>query len=199
MFSHFHVDHTAGIAGALEGREVDAILAPPPGEARYGYELVEERAGEVPVLEAVPGEVFAFGATRLEVLGPPVEPLSGTRSDPNNNSVAVRADVAGTSVLLTGDVEREGQRALLGSGAVLGVDVLKVPHHGSSFQVREFLEAADPAVALVGVGRGNEYGHPDPGPLGLLEDGGALVFRTDESGPITVVRNGDGLEVRTGG
>jgi competence protein ComEC len=199
VLSHFHIDHTAGIGGALEGREVAAILAPPPGEARYGHEIVEERAGEVPVLEAVPGEVFEFGATRLEVLGPPRELLSGTRSDPNNNSVAVRADVAGTSVLLTGDVELEGQRALLGSGAVLGVDVLKVPHHGSSFQVREFLEAADPAVALVGVGRGNEYGHPDPGPLGVLEEGGALVFRTDEAGRITVSRNGNEFEVRTEG
>jgi competence protein ComEC len=124
--------------------------------------------------------------------------LSGTRSDPNNNSVAVRADVAGTSVLLTGDVELEGQRALLGSGAALAVDVLKVPHHGSSFQVREFLEAADPAVALVGVGRGNEYGHPDPGPLAVLGEVGALVFRTDEAGRITVSRNGSEFEVRTG-
>lgn len=198
VLSHFHIDHTAGISGAMEGREVDAILAPPPGEARYGYELVEERAGAVAVLEAVPGDRYEFGATRLEVLGPPVELLSGTRSDPNNNSVAVRADVGGTSVLLTGDVELEGQRALLGNGAVLGVDVLKVPHHGSSFQVREFLEAADPAVALVGVGRGNEYGHPDPGPLGLLAEGGALVFRTDEAGWITVVRSGNEFEVRTG-
>ncbi|GAA2163844.1 MULTISPECIES: ComEC/Rec2 family competence protein [Glycomyces] len=197
VLSHFHIDHTAGIGGVMESREVDAILAPPPGEARYGYELVEEKAGAVPVLEAVPGEVFEFGATRLEVLGPPTELLSGTRSDPNNNSVALRANVAGTSVLLTGDVELEGQRALLGSGAALGVDVLKVPHHGSSFQVREFLEAADPAVALVGVGRGNEYGHPDPGPLGVLADGGALVFRTDESGRITVARNGDEFEVMT--
>jgi competence protein ComEC len=80
---------------------------------------------------------------------------------------------------------------------VLGVDVLKVPHHGSSFQVREFLETADPAVALVGVGSGNEYGHPDPGALGVLEESGALVFRTDESGRITVVRNGDAFEVTT--
>jgi competence protein ComEC len=198
VLSHFHIDHTAGIGGVMEGREVAAILAPPPGEARYGYELVEERAGAVPVLEAAPGEVFEFGETRLEVLGPPAELLSGTRSDPNNNSVAVRADVAGTSVLLTGDVELEGQRALLGSGAALAVDVLKVPHHGSSFQVREFLEAADPAVALVGVGRGNEYGHPDPGPLAVLGEVGALVFRTDEAGRITVSRNGSEFEVRTG-
>ncbi|MQM28176.1 ComEC/Rec2 family competence protein [Glycomyces albidus] len=197
VLSHFHIDHTAGIGGVMEGREVAAILAPPPGEARYGFALVEERAGAVPLLDAVPGAVFEFGSTRLEVLGPPAEPLRGTRSDPNNNSVALRAEVAGTSVLLSGDVELEGQRALLDRAAALDVDVLKVPHHGSSFQVREFLEASDPAVALVGVGAGNEYGHPDPGPLGILEDRGALVFRTDEDGRITVSRNEGRIEVRT--
>ncbi|WP_133884187.1 ComEC/Rec2 family competence protein [Glycomyces sp. NRRL B-16210] len=199
VLSHFHIDHTAGISGAMEGREVAAILAPPPGEAKYGYELVEEAAGAVPVLEAVPGEAFVFGETRLEVLGPPSELLRGTRSDPNNNSVALRAEVAGTSVLLAGDVELEGQRALLRNGGALDVEVLKVPHHGSAFQVREFLEAADPVVALVGVGSGNEYGHPDPGPIGVLEEGGALVFRTDLSGRITVVRGEEGFEVTTDG
>lgn len=197
VLSHFHIDHTAGIAGVMEGREVDAILAPPPGEARYGFDLVAESAGAVPVLAPSPGEVFEFGATRLEVLSPPEQPMRGTRSDPNNNSVAVRADVAGTSVLLTGDVEREAQRALLERRGNLNVDVLKVPHHGSAFQVPEFLEAAAPAVSLVGVGEGNEYGHPDPGALALLEDAGSLVFRTDLSGTITVTRDGDAFRVTT--
>ncbi|WP_051393275.1 ComEC/Rec2 family competence protein [Glycomyces arizonensis] len=197
VLSHFHVDHTAGIGGVVEGREVDAILAPPPGEARYGFDMVAEHAGEVPVLAPVPGEVFEFGATRLEVLWPPERLLSGTRSDPNNNSVAVRADVAGTSLLLTGDVEVEAQQRLLDEGLDLDVDVLKVPHHGSSFQVPEFLEAADPAVALVSVGTGNEYGHPDPGPLALLEESGSLVFRTDLSGSVTVTREGDAFRVTT--
>lgn len=197
VLSHFHIDHAAGIGGAMAGREVDAILAPPPGEARYGFDLVAEHAVDVPVLDPVPGEVFAFGSTRLEVLSPPQTPLSGTRSDPNNNSVALRADVAGTSVLLTGDVELEAQRMLLNAGGGLDVDVLKVPHHGSSFQVPEFLAATDPAVALVGVGEGNEYGHPDPGPLALLEEAGSVVLRTDLDGQITVSRNGDAFRVTT--
>jgi competence protein ComEC len=197
VLSHFHVDHTAGIGGVMDGRTVEAILAPPPGEARYGFDMVAERAGEVPMVEPVPGEVYEFGSTRLEVLSPPERPMSGTRSDPNNNSVALLADVAGTSVLLPGDVEVEAQRMLLESGRGLDVDVLKVPHHGSPFQVPEFLEAADPAVALVGVGAGNEYGHPDPGPLSLLEESGSLVFRTDLSGSITVARDGGAFRVTT--
>ncbi|GAB3645176.1 ComEC/Rec2 family competence protein [Glycomyces tarimensis] len=199
VLSHFHIDHAAGIGGVMNGRQVEAILAPPPGEARYGFDMVAEHAGDVPVLPPVPGQIFEFGATRLEVLSPPEKLLSGTRSDPNNNSVAVRVDVSGTSVLLTGDVELEAQRMLLDAGRGRDVDVLKVPHHGSSFQVPEFLEAADPAVSLVGVGADNEYGHPDPGPLALLEESGSLVFRTDLAGTITVVREGDAFRVTTEG
>lgn len=197
VLTHFHVDHTAGIGGVMRGRTVDAILAPPPGEARYGFDLVAEHTAGVPVVEPSPGAVFEFGATRLEVLSPPERLMSGTRSDPNNNSVTVRAEVAGTSVLLTGDVELEAQQMLLRVGRGLKADVLKVPHHGSSFQVPEFLRAANPAVALVGVGAGNEYGHPDPGPLALLEESGSLVFRTDLSGSITVVREGAAFRVTT--
>ncbi|WP_199037190.1 ComEC/Rec2 family competence protein [Glycomyces salinus] len=197
VLSHFHIDHSAGIGGVVGGREVDAILAPPPGEATYGHDLVVERAGDLPFLEPEPGRVHRFGATSLEVLWPLPNLMEGTRSDPNNNSVAVRADVAGTSVLLTGDIEVEAQARLLESGANLDVDVLKVPHHGSAFQVPEFLERTDPVVALVGVGADNDYGHPDPGPLALLEHSGSQVFRTDLSGDVTVAREGGRLTVRT--
>ncbi|GAB3221438.1 ComEC/Rec2 family competence protein [Glycomyces halotolerans] len=197
VLSHFHIDHAAGMSGVMRGRQVEAILAPPPGEATYGFEMVEEAAGGVPRLDPAPGQVYEFGRTRLEVLWPRADPLSGTRSDPNNNSVSVRAEVAGSSVLLTGDVELEAQRLLLDAGWDLDVDVLKVPHHGSSFQIPDFLEATDPTVALVGVGEDNEYGHPDPGALALLEERGCLVFRTDRSGAITVARDGDRFEVTT--
>ncbi|WP_100446335.1 ComEC/Rec2 family competence protein [Glycomyces xiaoerkulensis] len=197
VLSHFHIDHAAGIGGAVSGREVEAILAPPPGEATYGFDLVEEHAGGVPMLDPAPGQVYRFGATSLEVLWPGERLMSGTRSDPNNNSVAVRAEVAGTTLLLTGDVEAEAQQRLLETGRGLAVDVLKVPHHGSAFQIPEFLRATEPAVALVGVGADNSYGHPNPGPLALLEETGALVFRTDTSGRVTVSREGGRFEVAT--
>jgi len=73
--------------------------------------------------------------------------------------------------------------------------VLKVAHHGSSYQAPEFLDAIDPAVALVSVGKDNDYGHPNASLLARLARGGARVLRTDQSGDLAAVATGHGLAV----
>jgi competence protein ComEC len=69
----------------------------------------------------------------------------------------------------------------------LDVDVLKVPHHGSAHQDEGWLASLAPEVAVVPVGVDNDYGHPDPDLLDLLERGGAAVARTDDDGAVAVV------------
>ena len=73
--------------------------------------------------------------------------------------------------------------------------MLKVAHHGSAYQEPAFLDAVRPAVALVPVGAGNAYGHPNPGLLARLARGGARVLRTDTDGDVAVVRTGASLAV----
>jgi competence protein ComEC len=76
--------------------------------------------------------------------------------------------------------------------------VLKVPHHGSlTSSTPRFLKAVRPNVALIGVGRGNTYGHPAPHVIGRLHDAGAEVFRTDLDGQIEVVTDGETVWTRT--
>jgi len=129
----------------------------------------------------------------------PTRALTGTRSDPNNNSLIVRADNRGTTVLLAGDAETEEQHAMLAEfgPAELRADVLKVAHHGSAFQDVGLLQAVDPAVALVSVGVGNPYGHPNAALLGSLARDGARILRTDLDGDIAVLRTDAGLAVAT--
>ena len=69
-------------------------------------------------------------------------------------------EAAGLRLLLTGDVEPEGQAALARLLPGLQVDVLKMPHHGSAHQDEGWLTSLDPAVVLVSVGADNDYGHP---------------------------------------
>jgi competence protein ComEC len=198
VVSHFHADHVGGVAGVFRGRRVAGVLTPQWAEPVTGLSLVRSaaRGGSAGLRTAPVGWRWRAGGVELVLLGPPY-PLRGSRSDPNNNSLVLAATVAGVRILLPGDAEAEEQRALLESypPAVFRADVLKVAHHGSAYQDPEFLAAVRPAVALVSVGVGNDYGHPNPGLLARLTRGGARVLRTDTDGDVAAVRERGGLAV----
>jgi competence protein ComEC len=110
----------------------------------------------------------------------------------NDASLVLRADTAAGRILLTGDIELEGQANLLATNEDLSADVLKVPHHGSRYSLPRFLERVHPRVALVSVGAGNPFGHPSSLIIDALEREGATVLRTDEDGDVAVVASRDG-------
>ena len=98
-------------------------------------------------------------------------------------------------VLLPGDIEAPAERWLVGSGIDLRADALVLPHHGSKTSTTEaFLDAVDPAVAIVSVGASNPHGHPHEEVLARLED--VLLLRTDEHGDVTLSSDGERLWVR---
>jgi competence protein ComEC len=197
VVSHFHVDHVGGIDGVFRGRAVGAVLTTGFAEPAFGHTAVlnAARAHGAPVSVPTTGAAYGVGETRLAVLGPD-HVLSGTRSDPNNNSLVLRATVRERVVLLAGDAETEEQGAVLAAaGTGLRADVIKVAHHGSAYQDDAFLDAVAPAVALVSVGAGNAYGHPNAAVLARLARGGTRVLRTDVSGDLAAVASGDGLAV----
>ncbi|TDC35416.1 ComEC/Rec2 family competence protein [Micromonospora sp. 15K316] len=198
VVSHYHADHVGGVAGVFRGRRVTAVVTPAWGEPEGGQGLVRAAAaaGRARLSTVSAGWAYRAGGTELLVLGPP-HPLRGTRSDPNNNSLVVRATVAGVRVLLPGDAESEEQRALLDTlpPGALRADVLKVAHHGSAYQDPVFLDSVRPAVALVPVGAGNTYGHPHPELLARLARGGVRVMRTDTDGDVAAVHRDSGLAV----
>jgi competence protein ComEC len=185
VISHFHADHVGGVAGVFRGRTVGAVWTPSFGEPADGRTAVLVAAAGVPVALPSPGYAVSIGSVTLTVIGP-TAPLHGTRSDPNNNSLVLLASANGVRLLLTGDAEVEEQSQVRTAGSVGRIDVLKVAHHGSSFQDTAFLDGLHPAVALISVGVGNVYGHPSPSVVAYLARGGAAVRRTDRDGAIAV-------------
>ncbi len=197
VLSHLHLDHIGGLGGLLRHRP-GLLVTPAWAEPRTGHDTVARasaRAG-VPVTAAAPGAMWTVGEVTVRVLF--TAPLRGTRSDPNNNSVILAATVRGVRVLLLGDAETEQQSLLRATHPQLGVDVLKVAHHGSAYQDPALLSELRPRVALVSVGRDNGYGHPHASVLAALRRSGAGVWRTDVDGDVAVVARAGGLVVVRG-
>ncbi len=187
VLTHFHVDHVGGLAGAGRGRQVGAILAGPLDDPEAGASIVHRFAAQRGLVVRTPpaGTSVQVGDVRLDVLGPS-HPYRDTRSDPNNSSLVLRATVRGTRILLPGDAEVEAQRALLAAHVDLRADVLKVPHHGSAYSDPRFLAAAHARVAVISVGRHNDYGHPSPLLLRELAVLGVPTLRTDRDGDVAI-------------
>jgi competence protein ComEC len=198
VFTHFHADHVGGVTGVFEGHQVGAVVLPAFHEPDIGYRAVLDAAAQhrVAITAAAVGWTLRRGGLELRAIGP-MRTLTGTRSDPNNNSLVLRATSHGVSVLLEGDAETEEQGELLTDAdrADLRADVLKVAHHGSAYQDPALFDVVHPAVALVSVGVDNPYGHPNPGLLAALVRGGVRVLRTDQDGDIAVVATDHGIAV----
>ena len=105
------------------------------------------------------------------------------------------------SFLLTSDIFREAEKAMLTRRASIESAVLKVAHHGShSSSIAEFLEAVNPVAAVISLGVDNRFDHPHPQTITallghVLED---RVFVTSQRGQIEFVTDGTRLRVKTG-
>ena len=192
VLTHFHADHVDGLPGVVRDRSVAEVEVSGLREPELGAEQVERwtATAGVPLRAPAYGEVVHVGEVTWQVLGPQrLAPGS-----PNDSSLVLLVEVAGVRLLLAGDAEPPSQAALLRTGVGV-VDVLKVPHHGSRYQDERLLSDLGARVALVSAGEDNDYGHPAPGTLDLLEDAGAIVRRTDEHGDVAVVVDDGDLRV----
>jgi competence protein ComEC len=203
VLSHFHADHVGGLEDVLRGRTVDRALVTatrdPADQAERALGLLE--AAGVPVDVARPGDAATTGqgadAVAWEVLqaGPPVAGGGGEEGGANDASVVLLAEVHGTEVITLGDLEDDGQAALVdelerrGTGPV---DVVKMAHHGSRTQSEALATVLSPTAALVSSGE-NTYGHPTDHALDLYRGTGATVLRTDTCGTFALVVRDDAL------
>ncbi|MBA3462278.1 MAG: DNA internalization-related competence protein ComEC/Rec2 [Deltaproteobacteria bacterium] len=208
ILSHPHPDHYLGLAAiTLPIGELWSAAEPEPPELARGgalpsyQELVEALAARGTRLVHPPlGIAREHAGVTLEVLAPryiahegaqPIEAADPVRSV-NDNSLVIAIHYRGRTFLMTGDLEREGEDALVASG-LARVDVVKVPHHGSPTSSSEtFVAASRPALAVISCGRANAFGFPSPVVVARWRAVGAQVERTDISGSITVVVDATG-------
>lgn len=155
VVSHANIDHYNALPALVERGDVRRVWlnevfggaeAASPSEADLLHQLIDHR---VDIRRLAAGQRLELDErTAVEVLWPPSPVPEGLTV--NDTSLVLRVTCDGTSVLLPGDLDEQGQATLLKHPDQLQCDVLVLPHHGGwETTLPDFVAAADPDLVLL--------------------------------------------------
>lgn len=200
MLSHPDADHVTGLVDVLRDYQVQTILMPDVAKTTAVYkawvEGINKEGAQLHVIKQAQTFTLPDGV-RLTILSP--TPQTYHEGEPANDaSIVVRLDYGQRSFLFTGDEEQTIEERLLADNnnhALLDVDVLKVPHHGSkTSSTAEFIKVVSPQIALISVGKDNKYGHPSPAVIDRYQRQYSRILRTDQLGRIRLTTDGQTID-----
>ena len=185
VLTHDDTDHTGGARSILEQFDTGALRhALPQGHPLLGLAPAAARCAR--------GEAWEWDGVRFELLHPSPGVASRRRND---DSCVLRVSAGGTAMLLTGDIERGAELALVRAGLQPAAALL-VPHHGSrSSSSAPFLAALRPQLAVAATGYRNRFGHPAAEVVARYAQVGATLWRTDRDGAVQLRLGPGGLQV----
>jgi competence protein ComEC len=205
--THPHADHIGEMRDVMRAFKVREVWDSGFNHATktYGDMLQEIKDKGIKFATPKRGDMRTFGGLLLEILNPADQPPD---DNPNNASLVARLTYGEKTFLFTGDAEDYENSAkpsaweqMLGSEkGKLHVDLLKAAHHGSSNgTTREVIDAVRPSVVTISCATGNDYHHPHPKVMRMLEQERDRIrlYRTDLEGTITAVCDGHQIEMST--
>lgn len=168
--SHADLDHSGGVGEMLTAFDV-------------GHLIVGEPLDGLAAWHCGAGQTWWSGAIRFEILHPsPADERNG-----NDASCVVRVSAGPHALLLTGDIEAAAERQLIQRRAMLGADVVVVPHHGSlTSSSVPFVASVHADVAVVSAAYGNRWGFPKDIVVERWQSQGAEVLNTADHGAVYV-------------
>lgn len=169
LISHADADHAGGAAAVARGLPVKRVVG---GET-------DGLPGFLGTQPCLSGERWEWDGVSFELWQWP------GAVDGNPKSCVLQVQANGERLLLTGDIDRAAERALLDSPLAQRTDWLQVPHHGSrSSSSRPFVQQLAPTSVLISRGRGNAFGHPHAQVMERYRALGSRVYDSAEHGAV---------------
>lgn len=169
LLSHADADHAGGAAAIANGMPIKRVVG-------------GETEGLPPSLATQPctsGERWIWDGVTFELWQWP-DAISG-----NAKSCVLQVQANGERLLLTGDIDRAAEHAMLASPLAVPTDWLQAPHHGSrSSSSWPFVERLAPRSVLISRGRSNAFGHPHPQVMERYQRLGSQVYDSAEQGAV---------------
>lgn len=181
ILTHTDDDHVGDFVTLADKIKIKEVCVT-PGELTCPDFIKKLKQAKVSIHVLKVGDKIPIFDSSLDVLS-----NGYTHHGDNNDSVITYGNFYGTHFLFTGDLEKKGELELLKQYPTLKVDVLKAGHHGSkTSSAPEFINAIQPKIALISVGKNNRYGHPNQETLVTFKKYHVAVFRTDQHGAIAL-------------
>ncbi len=197
MVSHFDSDHCQGLEQVLQNIKVKNIIIGKQPSICQEFEKIMEicREKKVNIINVKRGGKISIDKNLyFEILHPSDNMLDDGKGGLNANAIVAKMcyktkNKQVFTMLFTGDIEKDAENELVKEyGEDLKVNILKVAHHGSkTSSTSEFLQLAMPEIAIIGVGKRNNFGHPNEGVIKKLQEIKARIYRTDLNGEITII------------
>ena len=194
VVSHDDTDHSGGMSAILAQMPVDWLASSLP-------ESVELNSN-VRYMKCFSGQHWGWDGVDFQLMHPQLESYKDASLTDNNRSCVLKITSVAGSLLLTGDIEKESESALIEwqrSGQYpisLRSDVMIAPHHGSKTSSSvEFIKIVQPALTIFTVGYLNRFRHPRPEIVKRYENALSEILRSDYHGAVTLdfsVNNAEG-------
>lgn len=185
ILSHDHADHVSGFKDIYNSFNIKNLILPGvlKDETFNSIKHLLKNSNTKITYIDDPKTLKIFNNFKLEF----ISPLKNVKEF-NDSSLVVKATLNDFDILYTGDIEEDGQDALLKYN--IQSEILKVPHHGAynndNNNLPNFINKVNPLISIISVGD-NSYGHPDKNTLNLLNNIKTKILRTDELGTIHII------------
>jgi len=182
IISHQDKDHSGGFLHVVDRYKINLIYYVPFDQPTQTFTQLQEKIKKNKIAHFQP-----YVGYKIKILNDFMEfywPPKNLLLDSNDLSLVFLFKEKLFSVLFTGDIPLPILEKLLKQSKTK-VDILKIPHHGSKYNLSaKVLSLADPTLAVISCGKNNPYGHPAPEVLDMLRAAKIKIRRTDEEGDI---------------
>lgn len=189
VVSHAHDDHLMGLSETIRRYKIKNILYNNLDfdTPAVNYFLKSVKDKKIKTISAQAGMAFNFDENCVFTV---LAAEKNIQKNDNDYSIVSGLNCLSKKVLFSGDAGVAIESKLITSGVDLKADILKLSHHGSlSASSLNFLEAVNPKIALISVGKDNKFGHPSTLILNRLESLAVDIYRTDISGQLSFLAN----------
>jgi competence protein ComEC len=203
--THLHPDHYEGLIYILENFNVKEFWTTGYDTNDEDYIILQKIISKKNIKKIFlsrQSTTININGTYISVFWPlqPYIAANGPFSsdDANDASLVFKINYGDVNYLITGDISAKIEDKLIQAKQNIKSNVLFVPHHGSKLSSSSaFIKKVACQYAVISAGSGNVFHHPHRYTLERYKNSHVQIYRTDESGAITMSTDGTKLHIDT--